>query len=69
MSDPKNDNDDPRLAATGIIAGCDLGALALCGVFGHMMGGGFILPAIVIGGAAVWKHGGRRASALPIQRR
>ena len=64
------DNNDPRITATGIIASCGVGALAICGVFGRMIGGGFIVPAMVIGGgalgiAAVWKYGGRQSIGAP----
>lgn len=61
MSDPDS-HSDPRTAATGTIAGCGVGALAISLIFGKAVGGGILLPALVILGAAlavaaVWRYG------------
>ena len=50
---------DLRLEATQVIAGCGIGSLAISAVFAPSLGGGILLPVLVIAGsslatAAVW---------------
>ena len=67
------ENEDPRLAATGIIAGCSVGALAICGVFLRTSAAIMVLPPMIaigtaVGIAAVWKFGGRQSLGAPSQK-
>lgn len=70
MSKSNKDNEDPRLAATAIISGCTVGALAVCGLFIKEPAAVLVLPLVIIAGAAVgiasaWKYGNRQGIASP----